>query len=110
MPFAFCLLPFAFCLLFALSFFPGKGFALPSYQEVRKAHVKSDSVLLDRRGEVIQELRTDLNRRRLDWAPLKDISPALKEAVYFVIFILILLVRPQGLFGKGKGTEEVGLK
>ena len=38
------------------------------------------------------------------------ISPALKEAVYFVIFILILLVRPQGLFGKGKGTEEVGLK
>ena len=38
------------------------------------------------------------------------ISPAPKEAVYFVIFILILLVRPQGLFGKGKGTEEVGLK
>jgi len=38
------------------------------------------------------------------------ISPALKEAVYFVIFILILLVRPQGLFGVGKGTEEVGLK
>jgi len=38
------------------------------------------------------------------------VSPALKEAVYYVIFILILLVRPQGLFGKGKGTEEVGLK
>jgi branched-chain amino acid transport system permease protein len=38
------------------------------------------------------------------------ISPALKEAAYFVIFILILLVRPQGLFGMGKGTEEVGLR
>lgn len=38
------------------------------------------------------------------------ISPALSTAIYFVIFVLVLLVRPSGLFGKGKGTEEVGLK
>jgi branched-chain amino acid transport system permease protein len=38
------------------------------------------------------------------------VSPALKEALYFGIFILVLLVRPQGLFGTGKGTEEIGLK
>lgn len=29
------------------------------------------------------------------------LSPHLKEAVYFVIFILILLARPTGLFGRG---------
>ena len=29
------------------------------------------------------------------------LSPHLKEAIYFVIFILILLLRPTGLFGRG---------
>lgn len=37
------------------------------------------------------------------------IAPALKEAVYFVLFILMLLFRPAGLFGQA-GAEEVGLK
>jgi penicillin-binding protein 1C len=55
--------------------------ALPTYQEVRQSYVKSDSLLLDRHGEIIHELRTDKERRRLDWTPLKNISPALKEAV-----------------------------
>ena len=35
--------------------------------------------------------------------------PELKEAVYFVVFIIVLLVRPTGLFGV-VGAEEVGLK
>lgn len=35
--------------------------------------------------------------------------PALKEAVYFVVFIAVLLIRPTGLFGV-VGAEEVGLK
>lgn len=35
--------------------------------------------------------------------------PALKEAVYFVVFILVLIVRPTGIFGV-VGAEEVGLK
>lgn len=37
------------------------------------------------------------------------IAPALKEAVYFVIFVFMLLLRPAGLFGQ-RGAEEVGLK
>ncbi len=38
------------------------------------------------------------------------ISPSLQQVVLFVLFILVVLVRPQGLFGAGAGTEEVGLK
>ena len=59
----------------------GKANALPTYQEVRRSYVKSDSLLLDRRGEIIHELRVDKERRRLDWTPLKNISHVLKEAV-----------------------------
>ncbi len=55
--------------------------ALPTYQEVRQSYVKSDSLLLDRHGEILHELRTDKERRRLDWTPLNNISPVLKEAV-----------------------------
>ncbi len=57
------------------------AFALPTYQEVRQSYVKSDSVLLDRHGEILHELRMDKERRRLDWTSLANISPVLKEAV-----------------------------
>lgn len=33
------------------------------------------------------------------------IAPDLKEVVYFIIFILILIFKPTGLFGFGRGTE-----
>jgi penicillin-binding protein 1C len=68
----------SFIVIFLLS---TTAFALPSYQEVRQSYVKSDSLLLDRHGEIIHELRTDKERRNLDWTPLQNISPALKEAV-----------------------------
>ena len=55
--------------------------SFPLYQEVRHDYTKSDSLLLDRRGEPLHELRTDKNRRRLDWIALADISPALQQAV-----------------------------
>ncbi|NTV58771.1 MAG: penicillin-binding protein 1C, partial [Deltaproteobacteria bacterium] len=54
---------------------------MPSYEEVRSSHRKSDSLLLDRHGEVIHELRVNSVGRRLDWTALQDISPALQEAV-----------------------------
>ncbi len=55
--------------------------ALPSFDEVKKSYKKSDAVLLDRHGKVIHELRVDAKGRRLEWTPLKEISPALIKAV-----------------------------
>ena len=67
--------------LIVLFSFSSLVYALPSYQEVRQSYVKSDSVLLDRHGEILHELRMDKERRRLDWTSLANISPVLKEAV-----------------------------
>ncbi len=71
------------CFLFLTIFvlFYGDAIALPTYDEVRKSYVKSDSLLLDRNEEVLHELRIDRSRRRLDWTSLRNISSALQEAV-----------------------------
>ncbi len=37
------------------------------------------------------------------------LDPALKQAVQFMVFIVVLIVRPSGLFGHA-GAEEVGLR
>lgn len=55
--------------------------ALPSFQEVRQSYSSSDGRLLDRHGEVLQELRLSNQGRSLDWVPLVDMSPALRSAV-----------------------------
>jgi len=38
------------------------------------------------------------------------LSIGLKEAVYLALFVIVLLVRPSGLFGLGSGWEGVGMK
>jgi penicillin-binding protein 1C len=60
---------------------PAAAWCLPGYEEVRASFRKSDTLLLDRSGRVLHELRTDLSRRRLDWTGLVEMSPTLKRAV-----------------------------
>jgi len=55
--------------------------ALPSFPEVRAAYRPSDSMLLDRNGRVLHELRTDPRVRRLAWTPIEEVSPALRASV-----------------------------
>ena len=54
---------------------------VPSFQAVRAAYRPSDTRLLDRKGEVLHELRTDETGRRFAWTPLQEVSPALQAAV-----------------------------
>lgn len=65
-----------FCLLWT-----GFAQALPSFEETRGKYIKSDSLLLDRHGDLLHELRIDTSVRRLDWTKLNDISPSLQQAV-----------------------------
>uniref|UniRef100_UPI0035AE9790 hypothetical protein n=1 Tax=Acidovorax temperans TaxID=80878 RepID=UPI0035AE9790 len=50
------------CLLAALP-----AHALPTFDEVRRAHQPSDVQVLSREGEVLQRLRTDASVRRGQW-------------------------------------------
>ncbi len=60
---------------------PATVWALQSYEEARKAWTSTEGVLLDRHGEVIHELRVDMQGRRLDWVRLEDVSPTFVHAV-----------------------------
>lgn len=55
--------------------------ALPTFEELKSSYKKSDVYLLDRKGEIIHELRVDHKIRRLEWVELKDISPSLIKSV-----------------------------
>jgi len=57
------------------------GESAPSLANVRAAYQPSDIALLDRHGALIHEVRIDTYRRRLAWAALANISPALQTAV-----------------------------
>ena len=71
------LLACGFAYVFLLPLPPG----VSTYRQARSAYVKSEAVLLDRRGAVLDEIRIDKNGRRLDWISLRDVSPAMQSAI-----------------------------
>ncbi|MGV0986118.1 MAG: penicillin-binding protein 1C [Limnohabitans sp.] len=52
-----------------------------TFEEVKTAHRPSDTLILDRQGEVLHRLRTDKQLRRGPWVELAQISPALRTAL-----------------------------
>jgi penicillin-binding protein 1C len=57
------------------------AWAIATFDEVKREFRPSDTLILDRSGEVIQRLRTDNTVRRGQWVALPDISPALRTAL-----------------------------
>jgi penicillin-binding protein 1C len=55
--------------------------SVPLFEETRDVFRRSDAELLDRHGQVIHELRVDMEGRRLAWKALGNISPVLVKAV-----------------------------
>jgi penicillin-binding protein 1C len=96
--------------------------ALPSYPEVRAGYRSSESLLLDRHGQLLHEQRTDLSVRRLGWTPLEEVSPALQASVvraedkrFFehagVDWRALAAAGAQGVFsGKWRGASTISMQ
>ena len=54
---------------------------LPYFQELKASHRSSLTAVLDRRGENIAYVRSDLKSLQLEWTALEDFSPALVSMV-----------------------------
>ncbi|MES2952727.1 MAG: penicillin-binding protein 1C [Pseudomonadota bacterium] len=57
------------------------AWATATFNETRSSYQPSDTLILDRHGDVLHRLRTDATVRRGQWVALADISPALRTAL-----------------------------
>jgi penicillin-binding protein 1C len=55
--------------------------AAATFNEVKAGYQSSDTLILDRHGELLHRLRTNTTVRRGQWVALADISPALRTAL-----------------------------
>ncbi|MDR7306361.1 penicillin-binding protein 1C [Rhodoferax saidenbachensis] len=55
--------------------------AAATFNEVKADYQSSDTLILDRHGELLHRLRTDATVRRGQWVALADVSPALRTAL-----------------------------
>ena len=56
-------------------------YAVPSSALIKELYATSETKILDRNGHIIHTLRSDFERRRLEWVGLENISPALTASV-----------------------------
>lgn len=73
---------------------------VPSFQEVRAAHVPSEAWLLDRHGSPLSAVRLDHRVRRLPWVTLDAVPPSLLAAV---------LAAEDQRFGQHPGVDPLAI-
>ncbi len=59
----------------------GVSQAIPTFEKVKADYQPSDSWLLARDGQVLQQVRVNHQLRRLQWVAIEDVSPALLQAL-----------------------------
>ena len=59
----------------------GSTGATTTFNEIKNSFKPSDTLILDRHGELLHRLRTDAAVRRGQWVALADVSPALRTAL-----------------------------
>ncbi|MDD2925843.1 penicillin-binding protein 1C [Rhodoferax sp.] len=64
-----------------IAIYANNTWATASFNDVKASHQPSDTLLLDRHGELLHRLRTDASVRRGQWVTLADVSPALRTAL-----------------------------
>lgn len=57
------------------------GVSTPTFRDVKASYQSSDVKFLARDGQVLDEVRLRFDGRRLDWTPLKEVSPAFLKAL-----------------------------
>ena len=59
----------------------GSAQAVERFEQVKAAWQPSDTLILDRHGELLHRQRVDTRVRRGQWVPLAEMSPALRQAL-----------------------------
>ncbi|MBA3594894.1 MAG: penicillin-binding protein 1C [Pseudomonadota bacterium] len=67
--------------IFSIATCAHPAWAVATFDEVNREFRPSDTLILDRNGEVVQRVRTDNTVRRGQWVALPDVSPALRTAL-----------------------------
>ncbi|MDP1999211.1 MAG: transglycosylase domain-containing protein, partial [Rhodoferax sp.] len=74
------------CQTIALFLIATQAYATPAsgiFDAVKSSFTPSDTLILDRQGELLHRQRTDFTVRRGQWVGLADVSPALRTALIF---------------------------